>query len=51
LVGHLLAKRFGPLPEWAETRLAEADAGQLERWSDALLDAPDLESVFKTARL
>jgi predicted transposase/invertase (TIGR01784 family) len=41
-----LARRFGPLPEWVEARLAQAEQGDLETWADRVLDAKNLEEVF-----
>ncbi len=42
-----LSRRFGTLPEWAELRLSGATTSELEDWSERLLDAPNLESVFE----
>lgn len=42
----LLARRFGPLPDHVATRLHTATPAELERWTDRLLDAPDLASLF-----
>jgi predicted transposase YdaD len=42
----LLTRRFGPLPEWVEPRLTQADQMELERWIDRVLDAPSLTGVF-----
>ncbi|MDR1063023.1 MAG: DUF4351 domain-containing protein, partial [Azoarcus sp.] len=42
----LLARRFGPLPEWARARLRQADAAQLETWADAVLEAASLMDVL-----
>ena len=42
----LLLRRFGALPEWAETRLTHATSAQLEMWTDYILDARTLEDVF-----
>jgi hypothetical protein len=44
-----LARRFGPLPEWALARLRQADAAQLETWADAVLEAPSLTGVLGAA--
>jgi predicted transposase YdaD len=44
-----LVKRFGPLPAWAEQRLNAASSAQLELWSERLLDAASLETVFDGA--
>jgi len=43
----LLTKRFGSLPDWVLARLAAATPDELDQFAEALLDAPDLESVFK----
>ena len=42
-----LTRRFGPLPEWAETKLNDAGQPQLEAWALRVLDAPTLEEVFR----
>ena len=41
-----LQYRFGPLPDWVETRLRAADEPQLERWAERLLEARILAEVF-----
>jgi hypothetical protein len=41
-----LARRFGPLPTWAEQRLDQAGEAELESWADRILDALTLEDVF-----
>ena len=41
-----LERRFGPLPRQERARIAAAELGQIEAWLDAVLDAPDLKSVF-----
>lgn len=33
-----LTLRFGPLPDWAEARLTEAEPEQLEQWGERILD-------------
>jgi flagellar biosynthesis/type III secretory pathway protein FliH len=43
----LLMRRFGPLPEEVEDKLAQADRSQLESWADRVLDAETLEEVFE----
>jgi hypothetical protein len=43
----LLEKRFGPLPEWAEERLASHSASELEELSLLVLDAQSLEDLLK----
>lgn len=47
-LARLLSRRFGPLPEAARARLAEATAEQLELWTDRVLDAPTLQAVLDT---
>ena len=34
LLRRLLMPRFGPLPEWVEWRLIDAEPAQLERWGE-----------------
>ena len=47
ILRRLLTHRFGVLPEWVERRLTQASTGEFERWSEQLLDARNLESVFE----
>ncbi len=42
----LLTTRFGPLPEWATTRLEGADTATLDAWAKRVLTAPDLEQAL-----
>ena len=42
----LLTLRFGPLPTWVTERLGQASAEELERWTDSVLTAASLESIF-----
>jgi len=46
LLRDLLILRFGPLPDWTETKLAHADPAQLDSWAKRLLEAANLETVF-----
>jgi hypothetical protein len=41
-----LARRFGPLPAWAEARLQSARRDQLELWAERIFDAENLEQFF-----
>lgn len=41
-----LIRRFGPLPAWAEAKLAGAEPAQLEAWGERVLEAATLEAVF-----
>ena len=47
MLRQLLIKRFGPLPETIERRLAEAEPATLERWAERLLEASSLDAVFE----
>lgn len=47
LLRRLLVKRFGSLPDSYEKRFEDATRADIERWGDALLEAADLEDVFK----
>jgi predicted transposase/invertase (TIGR01784 family) len=46
LLRKLLIRRFGPLPAWAEAKLAGAEPAQLEVWGERVLEAATLEAVF-----
>ena len=46
LLRQLLNCRFGALPPWVETRLADAEPARLETWARRVLDAASLEAVF-----
>ena len=46
LLRRQLTRRFGPLPEWVEQRLTQADQADLERGADRVLDAPTLADVL-----
>ncbi len=41
-----LKRRFGPLPDKIQAHIAAATLDQLDRWLDAVLDAPTLGAVF-----
>lgn len=41
-----LTRRFGPLDEPTTTRLQQASAADLERWTENILEAETLEEVF-----
>jgi hypothetical protein len=47
LLERQLTRRFGPLPQTARKKLAEASTEQLAAWSDALLEAQSLRQVFE----
>jgi hypothetical protein len=46
LLEHLLARRFGTLPDWGQERLAHATVEQLDRWGDRVLDAESIQAVL-----
>jgi predicted transposase YdaD len=48
LLHRQLERRFGPLPEWAVSRLRAADSTVLETWGLRLIDAGSLEEVFRS---
>ncbi len=45
-IKRLLIRRFGPLPHWAEQRIAAAPAAQLDAWLDGLLDADSVAALI-----
>jgi predicted transposase YdaD len=45
-IRRLLTRRFGPLPDWAEQRIAGAPSAQLDAWLDALLDADSVAALI-----
>ena len=42
-----LSKRFGELPDWVSEQLQAADVDQLEAWSDEILFAESLDTLFR----
>ena len=47
LLKRLLEKRFGPLPEWAVSKLENGDREAFERWGLQILEAASLEEALK----
>jgi len=45
-----LERRFGPLAADARGRVATAGVADIDAWLDAVIDAPDLPSVFGEGR-
>ena len=41
-----LQQKFGPLPDWAVARIAQADTETLQQWALNLLRAESIEAVF-----
>ncbi|MBF0144772.1 MAG: DUF4351 domain-containing protein [Magnetococcales bacterium] len=41
-----LQRRFGPIPEWVNEKMATADLTSLEEWSLRFVDAQSLNEVF-----
>ncbi|MDQ1830820.1 Rpn family recombination-promoting nuclease/putative transposase [Massilia scottii] len=46
MLGSLLHKRFGELPQTATQRIGQATYAELEQWCERSLDAPSLTAVF-----
>jgi hypothetical protein len=46
----LLRKRFGDVPDAVAERLRTAGGDDLDRWTDAVLDAPSLDAVFEPSK-
>ena len=46
LLGRMLERRVGPLPDWARRRIESADTVTLETWGLRLIDAASLEDVL-----
>jgi hypothetical protein len=42
-----LEKRFGPLPRYLREHVTAADSTSVEAWLDRVVDATDLQSVFR----
>ncbi len=42
----LLSLRFKTVPDWAEDLLKNPKKGDLEKWTDRILDAKTVEDVF-----
>ena len=45
-IARQLSRRFGPLPDTVQQRLAAAATDQLETWADAMWDADSLDDIF-----
>ena len=45
----LLARRFGSVPAWAETRIDAASIAQLDTWLDDILDTASPEALLGPA--
>jgi hypothetical protein len=43
----LVERRFGPVPDWAETRLSTLSSEELDDISARILDAQSLEQLFQ----
>lgn len=47
LLKRQLSKRFGPLPNWVQEKMAQASSEQLELWGERILDAQSLAEIFE----
>jgi hypothetical protein len=43
----ILVKRFGPIPAWAEERLAQSTVAEIERLAELQVDAASLEELLR----
>lgn len=41
-----VTQKFGSLPDWARSRIAEANEAALNRWTLKILEAQRIEDVF-----
>ncbi|MBF0613573.1 MAG: Rpn family recombination-promoting nuclease/putative transposase [Magnetococcales bacterium] len=46
LLTRQLQRRFGPLPDWATTRISQADTKALAVWSERIFDADSLDKLL-----
>ena len=46
ILTRLLKKKFGSIPQDAETRISQADSEQLLEWSENVLTAETVNEVF-----
>jgi len=42
-----LVHKFGSLPDWVDTKLAQADGDQILVWADRVLDETSLQAIFR----
>lgn len=42
----LLTRKFGPLPDAAQTKITTASVQRLDEWADRLLTATTLDEIF-----
>jgi hypothetical protein len=47
MLRRVMEKRFGPIPAWANEKLAALPAAELEDLSERLLDALSLEQLLR----
>jgi hypothetical protein len=50
LLLRLMRRRFGTLPSIVEQRVLSAEADDLDRWGEAVLDAPTVDDVLSMSR-
>jgi hypothetical protein len=46
LLLRMMARRFGPLPDWVEPQLAQATEAELHALADKVLDADSLDALL-----
>jgi len=47
LMSQMLTLRFGPLPQWAVTRIQNAERNAFDRWTTQFFSATTLEEILK----
>ena len=50
LLERQLRLRFGEVPDWVRHRLAQAEENEIGNWTDAVLSAVSLETIFANDR-
>jgi hypothetical protein len=46
LLRKMIEKKFGTIPEWAESVLQSADSQQIDLWAESILTAESLEALL-----
>jgi hypothetical protein len=47
MLTQFIEQRFGPIPDWARTRIQSAGPDQLMRWGQLILTASSIEALFE----
>lgn len=46
LLRRQVEERFGPLPDWASTRIQSASPAEIEQWASRVISAPTLDAAL-----